>query len=74
MVSLSSNTITSRFADKDVIERFVSILSNPGEVRELRIIQGKKIVSGYFDNIDKLAQAAAAYSGKAAIYLTLNPT
>lgn len=55
------------------IRNFAFLLGSPGEVRELRIIQGRNIVAGYFDDLDKLAKTAASYSGKAQVYITLNP-
>ncbi len=46
----------------------------PGSVAELRILNtNKKTVSGYFDDFDKLAQAAAEWNGKVGVYFTLNP-
>ncbi len=46
----------------------------PGSVAELRILNtNKKTVSGYFDDFDKLADAAAEWDGKApGVYFTLN--
>ena len=46
----------------------------PGSVAELRILKTKKkTVSGYFDDFDKLAAAAAEWDGKApGVYVTLN--
>jgi len=47
-----------------------------GDTVELRIpgIQGKRTDSGYFNDFDALASAAAAYEGRAdGIYITVNP-
>jgi hypothetical protein len=63
----------TRFGTED-FKNFTSALGNPGEVRELRIIQGKKIIAGYFDDIGKIAKTITSYNGRAAIYITLNPT
>ncbi len=57
------------------IRAALNVLLEPGSVAELRIVNTRQgTVSGYFDNRDKLAAAAAAWDGKApAIYVTLNP-
>jgi pyruvate-formate lyase-activating enzyme len=54
----------------------LSLLTQPGQIVELRIpgIQGKRTDSGYFDDPEKLARAALAYTGRAeGVYITLNP-
>ncbi len=51
-------------------------MSGTAAVTELRALNvgGQGTVSGYFDDHEKLAHAAAVYSGKASgIYFTLNP-
>ncbi len=50
------------------------LMLEPGSVAELRILNtNKKTVSGYFDDFDKLAAAAAEWDGKApGVYVTLN--
>src|SRR5438552_1828195 len=47
----------------------------PGQVTELRVLNTPRgTVSGYFNDIDKLATAAGQWSGKApGVYATLNP-
>ena len=57
------------------IRRFLDLLLEPGQVSELRGLHTKQgTVSGYFDDMGKLAQAAQSLSGKApAVYMTLNP-
>jgi hypothetical protein len=58
------------------IKKALSILVEPGSVRELRILntQYEGTVSGYFSDMDKLAEEALKYSGKVpAVYITLNP-
>jgi len=57
------------------IECALSVLVEPGNVVELRIPGTKcATVSGYFNDRDKLAQAAMKWSGVApAVYVTLNP-
>jgi len=55
---------------------FLRLLCEAGQVYELRCPKaGKyKVVSGYFDDVDRMAAAALDWSGKAeAVYLTLNP-
>ena len=63
---------------KDVltaIRRGVNVLLEPEAVAELRILNTNRgTVSGYFDSLDKLVEAARAWDGKAlGIYVTLNP-
>ena len=62
-------------ADVAEIQRALDLLLEPGQVVEIRIPNtNHATVSGYFTDFDKLAQAAAANSGKApGVYLTLNP-
>ncbi len=57
------------------IKKVLNYLYAPGQVIELRSPGSTKgTISGYFDDPDKLAQAAIELSGKVpAIYLTLNP-
>ena len=60
------------------IAKQISLLVEPGQVVELRVMgvdgRNNRTDSGYFDNVDDLAAAAAEYSGRAAsVYMTLNP-
>jgi phage/plasmid-associated DNA primase len=60
------------------IERAVNLLTEPGQVVELRALKvegrGNRTDSGYFDDPAKLAAAAFSLEGKAqAVYITLNP-
>jgi hypothetical protein len=58
------------------IRRTFALLLEPGSVAELRApLAGRKGAdAGYFDDFDKLAQAADSLSGKyPAVYVTLNP-
>lgn len=58
------------------IERFLSLIWLPGEVRELRCPQYNtqgQTASGYFDSPAALAKAAAGWDGIANSYFTLNP-
>lgn len=50
-------------------------IMKPGFVYELRVLHagGDRTVSGYFDDAEKLAQAAVEWDGKYPIYVTLNP-
>ena len=60
-------------ADITEIRRAVSLLLELGYVYEVRAF-GKGTTSGYFDDPEKLAQAAANLSGKVpGVYVTLNP-
>jgi hypothetical protein len=61
--------------DPAEIARTLNLLFQPGDVAELRAPQAGEYgtVSGYFDDKNKLAQAAGQWSGKApGIYATLN--
>jgi hypothetical protein len=67
----------SATADPDEIRRAIELLVKLGDVHELRVLEAGRdgTVSGYFNDLNKLATAAAHWSGRApAIYLTLNPT
>lgn len=58
------------------IRKTLDILFQPGDVVELRIPEAGryKTLSGYFDDMDKLAESAAKASGQfSGIYVTLNP-
>lgn len=59
----------------DEIARALRLILEPGQVAELRCLGTRKgTISGYFDDIEKMAHAAAALSGKVeAIYVMLNP-
>lgn len=63
-------------ADLGMIERALGILMAPGSLVELRIPNTPRrgTVSGYFNDLGKMAASAAIMSGKAeGVYLTLNP-
>jgi P4 family phage/plasmid primase-like protien len=70
-------TATTKQAIAADIQRALVILCQPGQVVELRVpkVDGKKRTdSGYFNDLDKLARAAANYDGRASgVYFTLNP-
>ena len=55
----------------------LDVLAGPNQVIELRIPKprkGRGVVAGYFDDHQRLAEAALRWDGKAeAIYVTLNP-
>ncbi len=57
------------------IERTLRVLFEPGDVAEQRILNTRHAtVSGYFNDMGKLASAAMELSGKVpAVYITLNP-
>ncbi len=57
-----------------VIKESLDVLSQPGEVRELRILNTKKgTISGYYDNWVRMAIDAAKYDGKYNVFFTINP-
>jgi hypothetical protein len=59
-----------------MIERALGILVEPGSVVELRVPKAARraTVSGYYNDVRKLAESAADMSGKAeGVYVTLNP-
>jgi len=57
------------------IKRALAVLFSAGDVAEIRILNTRyKTVSGYFDNLETLANGGAEWSGQApAVYVTLNP-
>ncbi|HLA81363.1 MAG TPA: hypothetical protein VJP78_07080 [Thermoleophilia bacterium] len=58
------------------IRKALDVVLEPGSVAELRVpkTERTKTVSGYFDDFDKLAEAAAEWSDQApGVYVTLNP-
>ncbi len=66
----------SGIANANKLRSFLELLWLPGDVREVRIPRYNEqgyTASGYFDSADALARAAAAWDGRANIYLTLNP-
>src|SRR5688500_6486601 len=74
-------TIGRLRTDPAVIAEFVDRISQPGEVREVRIPDSRRgparlfgLVSGYFDNGDDLARALQRLTGDdaEAVYITLN--
>jgi P4 family phage/plasmid primase-like protien len=57
--------------------RFTRALWQPGDVREVRILKYDRFghtASGHFDAPEKLVEAAAAWDGKANVYMTINAT
>ena len=70
-----SESETGLPADPAVIRRALALFVEPGAVVELRIFDTPRdgTVSGYFDDLDALVQAAVAWSGKApGVYITMN--
>src|SRR5262245_57024451 len=71
---------TDLIADKAEISKAVRLLSQAGDVRELRALDAitprdrrPHTESGYFDDAEKLATAAAAIQSAGGIYVSLNP-
>jgi hypothetical protein len=63
-------------ADLVMIRQTLTLLRATGAVAELRILHTGRTgtVSGYYDDIDVMAQAAAQWSGRVpGVYVTLNP-
>jgi hypothetical protein len=63
-------------SDATAVRDALRLLVAPGAVVELRVLNTPRAgtVSGYFNDLDKLAHAAAQWSGNApAVYFTLNP-
>ncbi|MES2463824.1 MAG: hypothetical protein V4671_24915, partial [Armatimonadota bacterium] len=69
-----SNTPPQKF-DREAVLETCETLFLPGDVVELRVLNTRKhTVSGYFDDWNKLADAAQKWSGNAdSVYITLNP-
>lgn len=65
----------SRINPEAETRQALRLLFEPGQVVELRSLNTRwKTVSGYFDDMDKLARAALSLDGKVpAVYITLNP-
>jgi hypothetical protein len=58
------------------VAEWLRVFVESGQVFEVRILNAPRAgtVSGYFNDVDKAAKAAAGWSGKApAVYFTLNP-
>jgi hypothetical protein len=59
---------------KDEILRAAKILFEPGDVTELRILgRDSKVISGYFDDFEAMADAATRANGATGVYALLNP-
>lgn len=61
----------------DEIHRALDVLFDPGQVVELRVLhvtgKTKNTASGYFDDLDALAEAAAQWDGRGTgVYVVLN--
>jgi len=50
-----------------------TLLFEEGQVVEVRILNAPHTLSGYYNDFAKMAADALAYSGKGAVYATLNP-
>jgi hypothetical protein len=58
------------------IRHAAGVLFAPGQVVELRVLnfpRAKATCSGYFNDLDALATAAARFNGKTNVYVTVNP-
>lgn len=65
----------SKLSDLKQIKRAFELIVSQGAVTEMRILgTASGVASGYFKDLDKAAQIAAEWSGKAkGVYVTLNP-
>jgi len=54
------------------IRKALEVLSEPGQVIEFRIPRARHTRSGYFDDLDRAAEAAAKLNGAAPVYMTLS--
>ena len=60
----------------DNVSRFLEVLWQRGDMREVRIPKHNQwghTASGYFDSPERLVRAISQWDGKANIYVTLNP-
>ena len=67
--------VASRPVNNEII-RFLRLLWQPGDVRELRVPRHnayRHTASGYFETPESLAAAAQRFDGKANVFFTLNP-
>lgn len=55
------------------LERFLELVWQPGDVREVRVPTPGRTDSGYFDNIADLVRAVGPLDGQQNVYLTINP-
>jgi putative DNA primase/helicase len=62
----------SAFCSSDVIRAVQLLHGYPDPVVELRVLSGKGVYSGYYNNFEMFATAAECWNGRGAIYLTLN--
>ncbi|MBP1748506.1 MAG: hypothetical protein H6Q52_1045, partial [Deltaproteobacteria bacterium] len=73
MISSKELTITAAglrlsLFDRNVFREFV----HPGEVVEIRVIQGRKVIVGYFDNHDAFCEWVKKYDkAESNVYFTL---
>ncbi len=62
--------------DTQAIHDALALLTEPGQILELRVpsVGGRSnnTASGYFDDLEKAAQAAARYNGRDTVYMTLH--
>jgi len=62
--------------DTQAIRDALALLTEPGQILELRVpsVGGRSnnTASGYFDDLEKAAQAAARYNGRDTVYMTLH--
>ena len=56
----------------DQLRENISIFHEPGDVIEIRIIEGNGTTAGYFKDFDKAIEQVKKYNGKFNIYFVLN--
>lgn len=73
--SKTANVVHESASDaRDAIFNAATVIAEPNGVVEVRILGTKKgTVSGYFDDMAKLADQVARWNGRASVYVTLNP-
>lgn len=55
------------------LEKFLSVIWRPGDVREIRVPTPGRTDSGYFNDVAALIDAVSRYDGRDNVYITINP-
>src|SRR5690242_14576965 len=74
---MAAHAAAARNAPLGDAARFLSLLWQPGDVREVRIPKHNRFghtAAGYFDCPEPLVAALRPWDGRANLYVTLNPT
>lgn len=63
----------NEYLDIKEVKNALSVLKDPGEIFEIRILKGKTIISGYFNNTETLEEAFKTVDLRGAnVFYTLN--